>query len=142
MHLNFLVSFFTHTFRYDHLCMRYRYTDGRDMIVHSFVSCCWEQVQGSTNRRAPGLVNVVPALAYHFCLNLPAAFTQPGAHLLVEPCTVWGGKLWGRFCEIFSESSTSRWAVLHLSCYRSRQGILCFRNYVSKPCRPGMNTHE
>ena len=45
------------------------------------------QVQDSTNRRAPGLVNFVPALAYHFCLNLPAAFTQPGARLLVEPCT-------------------------------------------------------
>ena len=43
-------------------------------------------VQGSTNRRALGLVNFVPALAYHFCLNLPAAFTQPGARLLVEPC--------------------------------------------------------
>ena len=24
-------------------------------------------VQGSTNRRAPGLVNFAPALAYHFC---------------------------------------------------------------------------
>ena len=47
-------------------------------------------VQGSTNRRAPGLVNFVPALAHHFCLNLPSAFTQPGACLLVEPCTVWG----------------------------------------------------
>ena len=46
------------------------------------------QVQGSTNRRAPGLVNFVPALAYHFCLNLPAAFTQPGARLLVEPCSM------------------------------------------------------
>ena len=33
------------------------------------------------------MVNFVPALAYHFCLNLPAAFTQPGARLLVEPCT-------------------------------------------------------
>ena len=44
-------------------------------------------VQGSTNRRAPGLVNFVPALAHHFCLNLPAAFTQPGARLLVEPCS-------------------------------------------------------
>ena len=43
-------------------------------------------VQGSTNRRAPGLVNFVLALAYHFCLNLPAAFSQPGARLLVEPC--------------------------------------------------------
>ena len=44
-------------------------------------------LQGSTNRRAPGFVNFVLTLAYHFCLNLPAAFTQPGAHLLVEPCT-------------------------------------------------------
>ena len=35
-------------------------------------------LQGSTNRRAPGLVNFVPALAYHFCLNLPAAFTNLG----------------------------------------------------------------
>ena len=45
-----------------------------------------DHVQGSTNRRAPGLVNFVLALAYHFCLNLPAAFTQPRARLLVEPC--------------------------------------------------------
>ena len=41
---------------------------------------------GSTNRQAPGLVNFFPALAYHFCLNLPAAFTQPGVRLIVEPC--------------------------------------------------------
>ena len=29
----------------------------------------------------------VPAIAYHFRLNLPAAFTEPGARLLEEPCT-------------------------------------------------------
>ena len=28
---------------------------------------------------APGLMDFVPALAYHFCVNLPSAFTQPGA---------------------------------------------------------------
>ena len=44
-------------------------------------------IKGSINRRAPGIVNFVLALAYHFCLNLPAAFTQPGARLLVEHCT-------------------------------------------------------
>ena len=38
-------------------------------------------------RWVPGLVNFVPAVAYHFCLNLPAAFTQPRAHLLAESCT-------------------------------------------------------
>ena len=45
------------------------------------------KLQGSINRRAPGSVNFVLALAYHFWLNLPAAFTQPGACPLVEPCT-------------------------------------------------------
>ena len=30
------------------------------------------------------MVKFVPAVAYHFCLSLPAAFTQPGDHLLAE----------------------------------------------------------
>ena len=30
-------------------------------------------------------MNFVAALAYHFCLVLPAAFTQPGVHFLAEP---------------------------------------------------------
>ena len=37
-------------------------------------------------RPFPGLVNFVPALAYHLCLNLPAAFSQPGNGLIVKPC--------------------------------------------------------
>ena len=45
-------------------------------------------VQGSSIKRAPGWVNFVPAVAYHFCLNLPAPFSQPGARLILEPCTV------------------------------------------------------
>ena len=44
------------------------------------------RVQGSAKRRSPGLVNFVIALAYHFCLALPAVFPQPGDHLLAEPC--------------------------------------------------------
>ena len=36
---------------------------------------------------APGLVNSIPAVAYHFCLNLPAAFTKPGASTLADLCT-------------------------------------------------------
>ena len=35
--------------------------------------------------RSPGLVNYVPALAYHICLALPSAFTQPGVRHLAEP---------------------------------------------------------
>ena len=37
---------------------------------------------GYTKRWSQGLVNFVSALAYHFCLALHAAFTQPGVHLL------------------------------------------------------------
>ena len=44
------------------------------------------EIQGSAKRRSPGLVHFVTALAYHCCLAWPAAFTQPGAHLLAEPC--------------------------------------------------------
>ena len=36
----------------------------------------------------PGLVNFVTAVAFHFFLALPAALTQPGDHLLTEPCTL------------------------------------------------------
>ena len=36
------------------------------------------------------MVKFVPAVAYHFCLALPAAFTQPGDHLLAEPCILTG----------------------------------------------------
>ena len=50
-------------------------------------------VQGSAKRWFPDLVNFVIALAYHICLALPAAFRQPGNHLLAEPCTLkhWSG---------------------------------------------------
>ena len=44
------------------------------------------EVQESAKRWSPGWVNFVAALAYHFCLALAVTFTQPGDHLLVEPC--------------------------------------------------------
>ena len=34
-----------------------------------------------------GFVNFVSAVAYHFCLNLAATFSQPGNGNLTEPCT-------------------------------------------------------
>ena len=37
--------------------------------------------QYSAKRQAIGLVNFVLAVSYHFCLRLPAAFTQPGDRL-------------------------------------------------------------
>ena len=39
-------------------------------------------IQRSAKRRVQGLVNCVPAVAYHFCMVLPKEFTQPGVHLL------------------------------------------------------------
>ena len=44
-------------------------------------------IQSSSIRWAPGLVKFVPAVAYLICLNLPAAFSQPGARHIGEPCT-------------------------------------------------------
>ena len=51
----------------------------------NFMSAC-PLLQGSAKRLKPGLVKFVPAVAYHFCLNLPGAFTKPGQSLLAEPC--------------------------------------------------------
>ena len=41
-------------------------------------------VQRSAKVDAPGLVNFVPTLAYNSCLNMPPAFTQPGASTLAD----------------------------------------------------------
>ena len=38
--------------------------------------------------KLPGLVNFVIAVAYHFCLSLPAVFTQPGQSILANPCNI------------------------------------------------------
>ena len=46
-------------------------------------------IQEWAKKRSLGLVKFVAAVAYHFCLVLPAAFTQPGDHLLAKPCTIW-----------------------------------------------------
>ena len=44
------------------------------------------ELQGTSKRPFPGLVNFVPAVAYHFCLNLPEAFSPPGNGLLEVLC--------------------------------------------------------
>ena len=46
-------------------------------------------VVGSAKRRlVPVWLVLFTALAYHFCLALYAAITQPGDHLLAQPCPV------------------------------------------------------
>ena len=45
--------------------------------------------QGNSAITSRNLTQVfVPDVAYHFCLNLPAEFTQPGRSLLAERCSL------------------------------------------------------
>ena len=53
----------------------------------NFMSAC-PLLQGSAKRLKPGLVKFVPAVAYHFCLNLPGAFSQPGKHSFGDTCKI------------------------------------------------------
>ena len=45
-------------------------------------------IQGSPKECFPGLVNLVTAAAYHFCLNLPRAFSQLGKYSFEDPCKI------------------------------------------------------
>ena len=59
---------------------------------------------------------LVPALAYHFCLNLPAAFTQPRARLLVvESCRVFATFLALVNCDLSEVGISLRldWMAIH-----------------------------
>ena len=48
-----------------------------DSSISSRLFC--REVQRSTEVGAPGSVYFIHAIDYHFCLNMPEAFTQPGA---------------------------------------------------------------
>ena len=50
------------------------------------MTCYRTTVQRSAKRGSSGLVNFIAAVAYHFCLALPTAFTQSGQSLLADPC--------------------------------------------------------
>ena len=56
------------------------------MVVGRLSFKLLRDAQGPAKRWSPGLVNFVAAFVYHFCMASPAAFTQPGKHLLAEPC--------------------------------------------------------
>ena len=63
---------------------RFTYDVHRDKMKYGFIILY--VFKYSVKRRAPGLVNFVPAAAWHFCLALPAAITQSGDHLLAKSC--------------------------------------------------------
>ena len=52
-----------------------------DFVERCLISSLWHwDIQRSAKVNAPGLVNFITAIAYHFCLTWPAALTQQ--HLL------------------------------------------------------------
>ena len=52
------------------------------LSLPSFLSACLQSclAQGWPKKRAPGLMNFVPAVAYHSGLSLPEKFSHPGDH--------------------------------------------------------------
>ena len=59
-------------------------------------------LQGSAKRLWPGLVNFAVAVAYHFCLSLPTAFTQHGKAFWPSPVHTWNARISvGRLSNIF-----------------------------------------
>ena len=72
--------------------LRYR-GDGRRVAKDTAESSCVESLlltQPSTGLQykvGPRFGEFFPAVAYHLCLNLPAAFSQPGNGHIVQPCT-------------------------------------------------------
>ena len=61
------------------------------LLLRPPLGACAAYLQRLPKVCAPGSVNIVTAVAYHFCLNLHAAFTQPGASTLADLCTSHGG---------------------------------------------------
>ena len=64
--------------------------------------------QRSTIRLFPGLVNSVPAVAYHFSLNLHVAFSQSGNGLIVKPSTLHTAlkELWSKHYRTLNPNSS------------------------------------
>ena len=86
-------------------------------VLHVFISF----IQEISTRQFPGLVNFVPAIAYHFCLNLAAAFSQLGNSLIEIPCTGPANEACAWLWEISSSSCLSdlpgpAWLLLNKTC--------------------------
>ena len=91
------------------------------------IQCPTDRSTGANKRDRGQIETPLP----HFLPNLHSPKTITGRSKVAEYwslnnilmlSTVWDGRLWKRFCKIFSESSTGRWAVLQLQCCPSKQG--------------------
>ena len=70
-----VLSFYRRRSRKVYRCLKYFF------LIQSIKKSKKSQLQGLTLRPFPGLVNFVPVVAYHFCLNLPAAAAEQ-----IVPC--------------------------------------------------------
>ena len=91
-------------------------------------------IQGQAKRRATGCVNFGATVAY--CLALPAAVTQPGDHLLAEPCTsspIAADK--NTDASSFRPMPSRRWNAPFLSCRFVRiRSAICFFAFLFSSC--------
>ena len=58
----------------------------KQQVVALVVEFVFLPLQGWDKKWSSGSVNFVPAVAYHFCLNLQGKCSQPGDHFLAQPC--------------------------------------------------------
>ena len=66
-------------------CLELKAQLGANIFVAAY--CIRNHGRGLANEWPPGLVNFVPAVAYHICLNLPQIVSQPGGLFLAQVCT-------------------------------------------------------
>ena len=112
----------------------------------------YEQIHGISVRPFPGLVNFVPAVAHLFCLNLPAAFSQPWSSLIEIPCS-WMTAINGRVSkalvlvkmrELSSwnlQGHCFKWQVWHITTLVAmKMAIRWHPNQICTNWQPG-NTH-
>ena len=81
---------------------------------------------GLGKKRAPGLVNFVHAVAYHLCLALPLAITQPGARLKAELCISYvteGAPKGFEFPRLAWKLPLSPWLILRISSHFESQTV-------------------
>ena len=93
-----------------------------------------KHIQGWAKKWSPGLVNFIPAVAYHFYLNLPAAFSQPGNVNLTHPCMYLLSV--SPLSYHSSRRSSSTYKLLEDGCKRERERVVSPSHYfVQSRCR-------
>ena len=88
--------------------------------------------RGHQKSHRPGLVNFVPAVAYHFCLILPATFSQPGNDSFGNPWTF-------KFQYPYNNTKSSLSLTTDLKC-RLERAAFCLQSWEKRG--GGMHSNE